>query len=115
MFQVDWWGAIRVVTSAAYIPAGVTAAYYGLFYLGAVTVAYGFVDVLFHECDEAGLGGTCVAGILYDYGLLSFVDLYLERLVRASGRTNSPPPAPPRGSVAEGAGMSTGHNRRWLC
>jgi hypothetical protein len=73
--------AFRLLSGAAYIPAGVITAYYGLYSLGAATVAYGFVDALWHECDNAGIGGRCVAGILYDYGFLSFIDLYLQRIV----------------------------------
>jgi hypothetical protein len=69
------------VTGLFFTVAGVLAAFWGQVWLGVTAVLYGFVDCFTHECMHAAHAHACRAGILYDVGLLQFLDKYLQRLV----------------------------------
>jgi hypothetical protein len=70
-----------MLTSALFVPSGIVSVSLGLVWLGVLSVAYGVVSVLWHECSHASLASQCTAGFIFDSGLLTFADTYLERLV----------------------------------
>lgn len=69
------------VTALLFVVSGFLAVLLGQFWLGVTSVAYGLVDALLDDCAHGAATPACAAGLLYDTGLLHFVDVYLQRLV----------------------------------